>query len=63
MYVDVNTQTPKRACVHLSVLTYIHMCMYACVGCRYVDAVLTIPKGVLYSNCGMNLAFDREMVG
>lgn len=30
---------------------------------RYVDATLTIPKGSLYSCCGMNLAFNRELVG
>ena len=29
----------------------------------YVDAVLTIPRGSLYPMCGMNLAFDRELVG
>ncbi|CAN1838772.1 Probable UDP-arabinopyranose mutase 2 [Linum perenne] len=29
----------------------------------YVDAVLTIPKGTLFPMCGMNLAFDRELVG
>lgn len=26
---------------------------------RYVDAVMTLPKGTLYPMCGMNLAFDR----
>lgn len=26
---------------------------------RYVDAVMTVPKGTLYPMCGMNLAFDR----
>ena len=30
---------------------------------RYVDAVLTIPKGTLFPTCGMNLAFDRELIG
>lgn len=30
---------------------------------RYVDAVLTIPKGTLFPLCGMNLAFDRELIG
>lgn len=30
---------------------------------RYVDAVLTIPKNVLYTASGMNLAFDRHRVG
>ncbi|KAK9840949.1 hypothetical protein WJX81_002065 [Elliptochloris bilobata] len=30
---------------------------------RYVDAVLTIPKGTLYPMCGMNLAFNRETIG
>ncbi|CAH2066312.1 unnamed protein product [Thlaspi arvense] len=30
---------------------------------RYVDAVMTIPKGTLFSMCGMNLAFDRELIG
>jgi hypothetical protein len=29
----------------------------------YVDAVLTIPRGSLYPMCGMNLAFDRELIG
>ena len=31
--------------------------------CRYVDAVMTIPKGTLFPMCGMNLAFDRELIG
>jgi hypothetical protein len=26
---------------------------------RYVDAVMSVPKGSLYPMCGMNLAFDR----
>lgn len=30
---------------------------------RYVDATLTIPRGSLFSCCGMNLAFNRELVG
>lgn len=30
---------------------------------RYVDAVLTIPKGSLFPMCGMNLAFNRELIG
>lgn len=30
---------------------------------RYVDAVLTIPKGTLFPMCGMNLAFDRTLIG
>lgn len=30
---------------------------------RYVDAVMTIPKGTLFPMCGMNLAFDREAIG
>ncbi|XAR67886.1 UDP-arabinopyranose mutase [Bertholletia excelsa] len=30
---------------------------------RYVDAVMTIPKGSLFPMCGMNLAFDRELIG
>ncbi|KAL4584127.1 hypothetical protein LXL04_008717 [Taraxacum kok-saghyz] len=30
---------------------------------RFVDAVLTIPKGTLFPMCGMNLAFDRELIG
>ena len=30
---------------------------------RYVNAVLTIPKGTLFPMCGMNLAFDRELIG
>ena len=30
---------------------------------RYVDAVFTIPKGTLYPMCGMNLAFNRELIG
>jgi hypothetical protein len=28
-----------------------------------VDAVLTIPKGTLFPMCGMNLAFDRDLIG
>jgi hypothetical protein len=30
---------------------------------RYVDAVMTVPKGTLFPMCGMNLAFDRNLVG
>jgi reversibly glycosylated polypeptide/UDP-arabinopyranose mutase len=30
---------------------------------RYVNAVLTIPKGTLFPMCGMNLAFDRDLIG
>ena len=30
---------------------------------RYVDAVMTIPQGTLYPMCGMNLAFDRDLIG
>mmetsp|Transcript_4069 Transcript_4069/g.8720 ORF Transcript_4069/g.8720 Transcript_4069/m.8720 type:complete len:587 (+) Transcript_4069:66-1826(+) len=30
---------------------------------RYVDATLTVPKGVLYPLCSMNVAFDRELIG
>ncbi|KAK9995347.1 hypothetical protein SO802_020033 [Lithocarpus litseifolius] len=30
---------------------------------RYVDAVMTIPKGTLFPMSGMNLAFDRELIG
>ncbi|KAH0934037.1 hypothetical protein HID58_011154 [Brassica napus] len=30
---------------------------------KYVDAVMTIPKGTLFPMCGMNLAFDRELIG
>jgi hypothetical protein len=26
---------------------------------KFVDAVMTVPKGTLYPMCGMNLAFDR----
>ncbi|KAF2597495.1 hypothetical protein F2Q68_00007371 [Brassica cretica] len=29
----------------------------------YVDAVMTIPKGTLFPMCGMNLAFDRDLIG
>jgi Reversibly glycosylated polypeptide len=30
---------------------------------RYVDAVMTVPKGTLFPMCGMNLAFNRELIG
>ncbi|XP_051147715.1 probable UDP-arabinopyranose mutase 1 [Andrographis paniculata] len=30
---------------------------------RYVDAVMTIPRGTLFPMCGMNLAFNRELIG
>ncbi|KAL1218464.1 UDP-arabinopyranose mutase 3 [Cardamine amara subsp. amara] len=33
------------------------------ISSRYVDAVMTIPKGTLFSMCGMNLAFDLELIG
>ena len=31
--------------------------------CRFIDMVMTIPKGSLFPMCGMNLAFDRELIG
>lgn len=38
--------------------------LYKFVVCtRFVDAVLTIPKGTLFPMCGMNLAFDRDLIG
>ncbi|XWS34211.1 hypothetical protein CRYUN_Cryun21dG0021000 [Craigia yunnanensis] len=30
---------------------------------RYVDAIMTVPKGTLFPMCGMNLAFDRKLIG
>ncbi|CAB4264808.1 unnamed protein product [Prunus armeniaca] len=30
---------------------------------RFVDVVLTIPGGTLFPMCGMNLAFNRELIG
>ncbi|THU72618.1 hypothetical protein C4D60_Mb04t14100 [Musa balbisiana] len=30
---------------------------------EYVDAVITVPKGALFPMCGMNLAFNRELIG
>ncbi|KAF2282967.1 hypothetical protein GH714_043286 [Hevea brasiliensis] len=30
---------------------------------RYVDAVMTIPKSTLFPMCGMNLGFNRELIG
>lgn len=30
---------------------------------RYVDAVQTVPKGVLYPLCSMNVAFNRSAIG
>ena len=30
---------------------------------RYVDATVTVPKGVLYPLCSMNVAFNRELIG
>lgn len=30
---------------------------------RHVDCVLTVPSGSLYPMCGMNLAFDRKIIG
>jgi reversibly glycosylated polypeptide/UDP-arabinopyranose mutase len=30
---------------------------------RYVDAAITVPKGVLYPLCSMNVAFNRELIG
>jgi reversibly glycosylated polypeptide/UDP-arabinopyranose mutase len=35
----------------------------AATSMRHVDAVITIPKGTLFPLCGMNVAFDRELVG
>lgn len=43
------------------VVTWLIFC-YVC-HLRYVDTVLTIPKGTLFPMCGMNLAFDRELIG
>lgn len=30
---------------------------------RYVDATQTIPHGILYPMCSMNVAFNRELIG
>ncbi|KAI3816374.1 hypothetical protein L1987_16067 [Smallanthus sonchifolius] len=30
---------------------------------RFVDAVLTVPMGTLFPMCGMNLAFEHELIG
>jgi len=30
---------------------------------KYVDITQTIPNGILYPMCGMNLAFNRELIG
>ena len=30
---------------------------------RYVDAVMTVPKSTLFPMCGMNLAFERDIIG
>ncbi|CAL8994720.1 unnamed protein product [Prunus brigantina] len=30
---------------------------------KFVDVVLTIPGGTLFPMCGMNLAFNRELIG
>ena len=30
---------------------------------KYVDATLTIPKGVLYPMCSMNVAFNKRLIG
>jgi hypothetical protein len=30
---------------------------------RYVDAIMKIPKGTLFRMWGMNLAFNRELIG
>jgi len=30
---------------------------------RFVDMVMTIPKNTLFPMCGMNLAFDRSLIG
>lgn len=30
---------------------------------KYIDMVMTIPKGTLFPMCGMNLAFDRKLIG
>ena len=38
------------------------LCYVSCL-IRFVDVVLTIPKGTLFPMCGMNLAFDRELIG
>jgi hypothetical protein len=33
------------------------------VNTRYVDMVQTIPKGALFPMCGMNLGFNKELIG
>ncbi|CAM6097883.1 unnamed protein product [Calypogeia fissa] len=32
-------------------------------GCRYVDMVQTIPKSTLFPMCGMNLGFNKDLIG
>lgn len=38
-------------------------CVLMILNTRYVDAVRTIPKGTFFPMCGMNLAFNRELIG
>ncbi|KAL0441989.1 UNVERIFIED_CONTAM: UDP-arabinopyranose mutase 1 [Sesamum radiatum] len=52
---------PQLTFAAFSVQDTDHIYIYSFV--RYVDAVMTVPKGTLFPMCGMNLAFDRELIG
>ena len=54
MVVELDLQKTGLVCNH-SLLVFVFL--------RYVDAVMTVPKGTLFPMCGMNLAFDRELIG
>lgn len=44
-------------------MQYWFLTLCLCFFTRFVDAVLTIPKGTLFPMCGMNLGFDRDLIG
>ncbi|KAK4395733.1 UDP-arabinopyranose mutase 3 [Sesamum angolense] len=52
---------PNSTFAAFSVQDTDHIYIYSFL--RYVDAVMTVPKGTLFPMCGMNLAFDRELIG
>lgn len=58
-----NTRYSKEALVKHCICFWNSNVLTVCSHHRYVDAVLTIPKGTFFPMCGMNLAFNRELIG
>lgn len=58
------TRTPRSSKIFKHYVPWLALLRFSLqIFFRYVDAVLTIPKGTLFPMCGMNLGFNRELIG